>query len=160
MVRLTHHRGRLLRNTAVIELCLLVVALVILAADANPAEGVRDTVAFVIAVAMGVQNASVRFLAVPDFTTTVLTMTLTGIAADIRKASYAVALRRVIAVLSMFVGAAVGAILTLHVRAAAAIGVSALLMAIVAGGAAWASRRPAAWHDPRGASVSPATAAP
>ena len=31
---------------------------------------------------MGIQNATVRRLAVPDITTTVLTMTLTGIAAD------------------------------------------------------------------------------
>jgi hypothetical protein len=32
---------------------------------------------------MGVQNAVARQLAVPDLTTTVLTMTLTGIAADV-----------------------------------------------------------------------------
>jgi hypothetical protein len=30
---------------------------------------------------MGIQNASVRELGVPDFTTTVLTLTLTGLAA-------------------------------------------------------------------------------
>jgi len=32
--------------------------------------------------AMGGQNATVRKLAVPDMTTTVLTLTLTGLAAD------------------------------------------------------------------------------
>ena len=34
------------------------------------------------AVAMGLRNATVRRLAVPDLTTTVLTLTLTGLAAD------------------------------------------------------------------------------
>jgi hypothetical protein len=34
------------------------------------------------AVAMGLHTATVRHLAVPDLTTTVLTMTLTGLAAD------------------------------------------------------------------------------
>ena len=33
---------------------------------------------------MGVQNSSVRRLAVPDLTTTVLTLTVTGIGADRR----------------------------------------------------------------------------
>jgi uncharacterized membrane protein YoaK (UPF0700 family) len=102
---------------------------------------------FLIAVAMGTRNASVRFLAVPDFTTTVLTMTLTGIGADIKNASYAVALRRTVAVLSMFAGAVVGAVLVLHVSAASAIGLAAVLMAIVAAGAARASRHPAPWQN-------------
>jgi uncharacterized membrane protein YoaK (UPF0700 family) len=35
-----------------------------------------------LAAGMGIQNASVRKLGVPDFTTTVLTLTLTGLAAD------------------------------------------------------------------------------
>jgi uncharacterized membrane protein YoaK (UPF0700 family) len=40
------------------------------------------------ALAMGIQNAVARRLAVPDMTTTVLTMTLTGIAADVRAADH------------------------------------------------------------------------
>src|SRR5437868_1926811 len=35
-----------------------------------------------LALAMGLQNAAARFLAVPDLTTTVLTLTLTRLAAD------------------------------------------------------------------------------
>ena len=35
-----------------------------------------------LAIAMGIQNATARRLAVPDLTTTVLTLTLTGITAD------------------------------------------------------------------------------
>src|SRR5438105_2677135 len=62
------------------------------------------------ALAMGLRNATVRQLAVPDLTTTVLTLTLTGLAAD---SSFAGGSnprwgRRVSAVASMFVGAAVG----------------------------------------------------
>jgi uncharacterized membrane protein YfcA len=50
-----------------------------------------------------------RNLAVPDLTTAVLTMTLTGIAADLRRRDVRVALRRTIAVLAMLAGALVGA---------------------------------------------------
>jgi hypothetical protein len=46
----------------------------------------RYTLVAALAVAMGVQNATARTLAVPDLTTTVLTLTLTGIAADSRAA--------------------------------------------------------------------------
>jgi len=141
----TKHRGELLRNTVIVELAMLVIALVLLAV-ASPTTPIRVTVAFVLAIAMGAQNASARSLAVPDFTTTVLTMTLTGIAADIRKASYAVAVRRTVAVLAMFVGGLVGALLVLHVNAATTIAVAAALMAIVAIGATVTSRRPADWQ--------------
>jgi uncharacterized membrane protein YoaK (UPF0700 family) len=66
--------------------------------------------------AMGVRNATVRRLAVPDLTTTVLTLTLTGLGADSSLAGgdnprWA---RRVLAVVAMFIGAAVGAWLMLR----------------------------------------------
>jgi uncharacterized membrane protein YoaK (UPF0700 family) len=147
MARLTAHRGRLLRNIAIAELALLVVALIMLATLTKPDQGVRDTVAFLVAVAMGGQNAVVRKLAVPDLTTTVLTMTLTGIAADIRTASYAVAIRRTLAVVCMFAGAALGAVLVLHGNPASAMAVAAALMAVVALGATRASRHDAPWQD-------------
>jgi uncharacterized membrane protein YoaK (UPF0700 family) len=65
-----------------------------------------------LALAMGVRNATVRKLAVPDLTTTVLTMTLTGLAADSRLAGGdgAGTTRRVAAVSTMLVGALVGAL--------------------------------------------------
>jgi uncharacterized membrane protein YoaK (UPF0700 family) len=44
----------------------------------------RYPVIALLAAALGLQNATVRRLAVPDITTTVLTMTLTGLAADSR----------------------------------------------------------------------------
>ena len=71
-------------------------------------------VAALLAIAMGLQNTAARQLAVPDLTTTVLTMTLTGIAADIRGGGSATIARRVLAVLTMFAGALVGALLVVH----------------------------------------------
>jgi uncharacterized membrane protein YoaK (UPF0700 family) len=146
MVRLTGHRGLLLRNTAVIELVLLLVAVVLLLADRHPGGLTRDLIAFLVAVAMGAQNATVRQLAVPDVTTTVLTMTLTGIAADVRTGGRAVLVRRALAVLTMFAGAAVGAALVLRSDAVTTVALAAALTAVVAATAALTSLRPAPWH--------------
>jgi uncharacterized membrane protein YoaK (UPF0700 family) len=65
------------------------------------------------AVAMGLRNATVRRLAVPDLTTTVLTLTVTGLAADSSLAggNNPRSLRRIFSVVAMFGGAAFGAIL-------------------------------------------------
>jgi uncharacterized membrane protein YoaK (UPF0700 family) len=63
------------------------------------------------ALAMGLRNAVVRKIAIPDMTTTVLTLTLTGIAADSTLAGGGNPRwrRRVGAVGAMFMGALVGA---------------------------------------------------
>jgi uncharacterized membrane protein YoaK (UPF0700 family) len=65
------------------------------------------------AVAMGLRTATVRRLAVPDLTTTVLTMTLTGLAADAALAGGRTPRLgwRLAAVLAIFAGSAVGAVL-------------------------------------------------
>jgi len=64
-------------------------------------------------VAMGVRNAVVRKLAIPDLTTTVLTLTITGIAADSSLAGGEAPRwgRRVASVALVFSGGAVGALL-------------------------------------------------
>jgi uncharacterized membrane protein YoaK (UPF0700 family) len=67
-----------------------------------------------VALAMGMRNAIVRKLAVPDLTTTVLTLTLTGIAADTAAGGLAKvgqSARRLAAVAAMLLGAFVGALL-------------------------------------------------
>jgi uncharacterized membrane protein YoaK (UPF0700 family) len=98
-----------------------------------------DAMAAVCALAMGVQNTVVRRLAVPDLTTTVLTMTLTGLAADVPAgAEVPVIVRRVLAVSTMLVGAIVGAVLVrdhgaqggliLAVAILAAVGVTTMLL--------------------------------
>jgi uncharacterized membrane protein YoaK (UPF0700 family) len=65
------------------------------------------------AVAMGLRNATVRRLAVPDLTATVLTLTVTGLAADSSLAggNNPRLGRRVASVMSMLGGAALGALL-------------------------------------------------
>ncbi|MFF7642439.1 DUF1275 family protein [Streptomyces canus] len=66
------------------------------------------------AVAMGAQNAVVRRPAVPDPTTTVLTLTTAGLFAD--RTSNQVRLRRVASILSMMTGSLVGGLLLRHGR--------------------------------------------
>src|SRR6266481_8979898 len=65
---------------------------------------------------MGMRNAAVRKLAVPDMTTTVLTLTITGIAADssLARGTNPRVQRRVAAVVAMFAGAALGSIALRH----------------------------------------------
>jgi uncharacterized membrane protein YoaK (UPF0700 family) len=64
------------------------------------------------AVAMGTRNAAVRKLAIPDLTTTVLTLTITGIGADssLANGNNPRLARRVASVAVMFLGAALGAV--------------------------------------------------
>src|SRR6201987_2110485 len=68
------------------------------------------------ALAMGTRNAAVRKLAIPDLTTTVLTLTITGFAADSSLAGGSNPRwgRRVMSVLTMSAGAAVGALVIRH----------------------------------------------
>ncbi len=93
----------------------LVLATVIVAAlvDVRPGTVSGDAVIALLALAMGVRNATVRRVAFPDLTTTVLTMTLTGLAADSRVAggSGQGSARRIAAVLAMLLGAVAGALL-------------------------------------------------
>jgi uncharacterized membrane protein YoaK (UPF0700 family) len=67
----------------------------------------------IVALAMGVRNAIVRKLAIPDMTTTVLTMTLTGLAGDAAAtpAKIGASPRRLSIVAAMLVGAIIGALL-------------------------------------------------
>ncbi|MFJ9175400.1 YoaK family protein [Streptomyces sp. NPDC102360] len=60
--------------------------------------------------AMGTQNAVARHLKVPDATTTVVTMTVTGLAADRQQGAGAM-LRRIVVVALLAAGAAAGALL-------------------------------------------------
>jgi uncharacterized membrane protein YoaK (UPF0700 family) len=84
-----------------------------------------------LAIAMGIQNATARRLAIPDLTTTVLTLTLTGIAADSRLAGGTGGhpARRLIAVTAMFTGALVGALLVTRVDLVLPLAIAAALIA-------------------------------
>jgi uncharacterized membrane protein YoaK (UPF0700 family) len=97
-----------------IEVTLILAASVLAATlDVRPDEVSGDAVIALLALAMGVRNATVRRLAVPDLTTTVLTMTLTGLAADstLFGGTGGGSTRRAAAVLAMLTGALAGALL-------------------------------------------------
>jgi uncharacterized membrane protein YoaK (UPF0700 family) len=83
------------------------------------------------ALAMGTRNAAVRKLAIPDLTTTVLTLTITGIAADssIANGNNPRLARRIGSLIAMFSGAALGAIL-IHSSIAAALWLGTAISAL------------------------------
>ncbi|HEY5193163.1 MAG TPA: YoaK family protein [Solirubrobacteraceae bacterium] len=99
------------------EVALLILA-AILASAAHAQIGSVSAYAIIalVALAMGVRNAIVRKLAVPDMTTTVLTLTLTGLAADTigGTARWRQSSRRVPAVMAMLIGALLGGLLEKH----------------------------------------------
>ncbi|MCW7943638.1 membrane protein [Streptomyces hygroscopicus] len=104
------------RMTLAVEAVLLGTA----SAVAHTTPGTTGTVYALIALtafAMGVRNATVRKLAVPDLTTTtVLTTTLTGLASDSRAAggSGKRSPRRAASALALLAGAALGGWLVIH----------------------------------------------
>jgi uncharacterized membrane protein YoaK (UPF0700 family) len=72
-----------LSQAMVIEIGVTVLAtLIAIVFDITPDHFSGDLIIALLAFAMGVRNATVRRLKVADLTTTVLTMTLTGLAAD------------------------------------------------------------------------------
>jgi uncharacterized membrane protein YoaK (UPF0700 family) len=96
---------------------LVAVALVLAALVVTPV-GVRTRYAIIVilAVSMGLQNSVARRLAVPDVMTTVFTMTITGIGADSKLAGGAgsMAPRRLVSIVTLLIGAIVGALLVVH----------------------------------------------
>jgi uncharacterized membrane protein YoaK (UPF0700 family) len=81
--------------------------------------------------AMGTRNAAVRKLAIPDLTTTVLTLTITGIGADssLGNGNNPRLARRVASVVAMFFGAALGAII-IHYSISAALWLATTISAV------------------------------
>ncbi len=96
-----------------IELLLVTIAMIVAIGAGRYAYGAAvDAIAAFCALAMGIQNTVARRIAVPDLTTTVLTMTLTRLVADApSRAGAPTITRRVLSVTTMLVGAIVGAIL-------------------------------------------------
>jgi uncharacterized membrane protein YoaK (UPF0700 family) len=129
------HRGRYLRAASGTSLSLLVVAVVVSAAVGQPVTGAaRYALIVPLGLAMGVQNAMARRLAVPDLTTTVLTLTLTGVAADSRLAGGpgGHASRRLVSAAAMLIGALIGALLVVNVDLVLPLVAAALIVAITA----------------------------
>ncbi|WP_294444038.1 YoaK family protein [uncultured Sphingomonas sp.] len=110
--------GRWLIRSALVEAVLLwAAALVALGYDiARPEPARVFAIISLTAIAMGFRNATIRQLKVPDLTTTVLTLTITGIAADSSLAGGGNAnwSRRLGAVIAIFLGALIGALLVMR----------------------------------------------
>jgi uncharacterized membrane protein YoaK (UPF0700 family) len=127
-------RQRWLSSTLLIELGLVITAgVVAIGLPVDGGGGRRYVVIALLAAALGLQNATVRRLAVPDLTTTVLTLTLTGLAADswLAGGQSPRAGRRLATVGLMAAGALVGALL-LRVDVAVPVLAAAVVIALAA----------------------------
>lgn len=109
----------------------------------------RFAIIALLAFGMGVRNSTIRRLAVPDLTTTVLTMTLTGLAADSALAGGAGShsARRASAVAAMLAGAFAGASAFLHAGTAQTLAIAAVVV-LASGAAFWAARESHALDQP------------
>jgi uncharacterized membrane protein YoaK (UPF0700 family) len=112
--------------------------------------GLSYTLIVSLALAMGAQNATARKLAVPDLTTTVLTLTITGLAADhwLAGATGARVGRRLISVAAMFAGALVGALLVLRVHIVYPLVIALVILVAVAVAAVTWARPPRTASSP------------
>jgi hypothetical protein len=131
------HRGRL-----------LAVAVVLALFSTTPVQGgYRYELIGSLALAMGFQNAVSRKLAVPDLTTTVLTLTRTGIGADsvLVGGSGSKSGRRLVAVASMLLDALVGAVMVLHVRSFLSLIMALVIVVTVATSISLAGRSNPEW---------------
>jgi uncharacterized membrane protein YoaK (UPF0700 family) len=128
------HRGRLLRTAVSLQAVFFAVAVVLtLLAGNTVATGYRYPLIVALGLAMGIQNATARKLAVPDLTTTVLTLTITGTAADstVVGGKGSSGGRRVLSVLVMFIGALIGAELVLHTHIVLALVIALVLLVVI-----------------------------
>jgi uncharacterized membrane protein YoaK (UPF0700 family) len=130
----SHKRRSWLAAASAAQAALALVALVMTATGVLGTSGdARFGLIALLAVGTGLQNATVRKLAVPDVTTTVLTLTLTGLVADSTLAggTNPRALRRLAAVAAVLAGAAVGTALMIHQGFTPTLGASAALLGVI-----------------------------
>ncbi|MFD8546016.1 YoaK family protein [Streptomyces sp. NPDC059649] len=131
--RFAAHRGNLLKTATAVQTVLIAVTVAAAAVtDGRVTTGVQYTLIVFLGLGMGLQNAVARRLGVPDLTTTVLTLTLTGLAADSTPAGGAAPRpgRRILSVLAMFLGAFVGAQLVLHGHLVLTLSLALVLLAL------------------------------
>ena len=127
--------GEQLSVAMLYEVALLALAALVAVGAAGELSGMAAYVVIACtAVAMGLRTAVVRRMAVPDVTTTVLTLTLAGLAADsVIGGGHALRTRRrVLSIVAMIAGAFVGAALLQRFSVAVPLGGAALLVAALA----------------------------
>ena len=139
-LRRTPHRGHLLAAAATVEAGLVAAAALIPETAGVGGSAARLTLVSLLAVAMGGQNAIARRLAVPDRTTTVLTLTVTGLVAD--ATSWSIRFRRMAPIAAMLGGALAGGALLRWVSTPAPLWVATALLISCAVTAHAATRRP------------------
>ncbi len=147
------HRGRAVLRAGVAETALIAAAALVVAVDPVSAAGSSNSPRYlsaaVLAVAMGIQNAMVAVVAVPDLTTTVLTRTITGVFADTGRSGRLEekAGRQLLSVLTLAGGAVAGAVLVLHNDQSTALAVPAALAAVVTLAAVRPARSGEPWTE-------------
>jgi uncharacterized membrane protein YoaK (UPF0700 family) len=149
--RLGHNRGRLVVVVGSVQALLVACAVIVVLVVHDPGSGAgRYILIVVLSVSMGAQNAAARKLAVPDLTTTVLTLTITGISADSRLAGGggSHAGRRLVSTLSMFLGALIGALLVLKVSRVSAVIVALAVLSLIVVITARLARSDRSWIHP------------
>ncbi len=138
------------RVALALEAAVLAAATVIAAAvHLSAGHASADLVIGLLALGMGLRNATARALGIPDVTTTVLTMTLTGLAVSspLTGGDGRGSARRVTAVLAMLVGALTGALL-LKTSIALVLAVGTVLTVATLGGYRVLSARPGSAASP------------
>ncbi len=148
VARNPRHRGHMLRAASSAQALLMAVACLLALSASEPLhQDIRYLLTAILAVAMGVQNASAQTVAVPELTTTVLTKTLTGLGADAGQLSGPDSKlgRRIVAIAAMLLGALAGGLLALQVSVAAGLAAAAAIVLAVTVTAHLASRSDGAW---------------
>jgi uncharacterized membrane protein YoaK (UPF0700 family) len=146
--RFGDQRGRLLWTATEIQALLLGFAVILTLLAGNPVPtGYSYPIILALGISMGLQNATARKLGVPDLTTTVLTLTITGMVADSRMAggNGSKAGRRLISVLAMFAGALLGVLTILHVSIVYPLVIALIIIVLVSLTSRLLSRKHPAW---------------
>lgn len=130
-----NHRDKILGASASVQALLLSVAVLLSLLSSTPVQrNYRTGFVALLGVAMGIQNAAARKIAIPDLTTTVLTLTITGLGADsvLLGGPGSRAGRRLVAITAMLIGAVIGAVLDLHTALCYPLIAALILVLIVA----------------------------
>lgn len=148
------HYGRLMRAFGAVKVPLVAGAAVIaLVVGDDLTQPARYALIVPLSMAMGVQNAAVRRVNVPGLRTTLLTLTITGMAADpaARHGGVAEIRRGSISILAMFLGALVGGLLVINTEIVVPIALAAALQTASTVIAHRNSTVEAAWAHPSAA---------
>ncbi|QJC22648.1 DUF1275 domain-containing protein [Arcanobacterium buesumense] len=132
--RLGNHRAQFLAAVMTVQLLLMLFAMgtSLLLNSTLQLVGLVATISL-LSTSMGLQNASARAIAVPDLTTTVLTLTITGLAGDgspVGEKEHNVG-RRLVSILAMAFGAFVGAGFIVHDLPIAVLIMAVILLSII-----------------------------